>query len=172
MWHGRQHRASPPGCGIPPDKEIGMASEITLFTDDGDWKAEVEAWKNNFLFYTSIGTEVRVYHREETTNIWGNTVTDWVRRSADSIFIRNVYSGSGPGAATREKTCSNRSYCELKEWAVGVTITIPVESPTDVGGGAILDIDEVDATVRIQIDREILTGEVSASSAFEDSSIW
>lgn len=149
-----------------------MAGEITLFTDDGEWKAEVEAWKNNFLFYKSIGTEVRVYHRERTKNVWGNTVTDWVRRAADSIFIRNVYSGSGPGAAVREKTCTDRSGCELKEWAVGVNITIPVDDPTDVGGGAILDIDEVEGTVRIQIGHEVLSGEVSASSAFGDSSIW
>lgn len=56
-----------------------MASEITLFSKSGDWKADVEAWKNNFLFYKSIGTEVTVYHREQTKNVWGNTVTDWVR---------------------------------------------------------------------------------------------
>jgi hypothetical protein len=149
-----------------------MASEITIRTEDGEWKAEVEAWKNNFLFYSSIGCEVTVYRRERTTNIWGNSVTDWVRRAADSIFIRNVYSGSGPGTGTREKTCNDQSYCELKHWAVGVNVTIPVDSPTDVGGGAILDIDRVDSTVQVQIGREILTGEVSASSAFGDSSIW
>jgi len=149
-----------------------MASEITLKTKDGEWKAEVEAWKNNFLFYKSIGTEVTVYHKEKTKNIWGQTKTDWVKKAASSIHIRNIYSGSGPGAATREKTCRSSSYCELKEWAAGVNITIPVDSPTDIGGGAILNIEKVESTVSIQIGSEILTGQVSASSAISDHSLW
>lgn len=149
-----------------------MASELTLFTKAGDWKADLEAWKNNFLFYKSIGTQVSVYHREQTKNIWGNTVTDWVSKAATSISIQNVYRGSGPGAATRSKTCNNASYCELKEWAVGVTITLPPDSVTDVGGGAVLDIDSVTGTVNVVIGGEVLRGEVSASSVISDSSIW
>jgi hypothetical protein len=149
-----------------------MASEITLYSNSGDWKVEIEAWKNNFLFYKSIGTEATVYHREKTKNIWGNTVTDWVKRNATSIYIRNVYRGTGPGSATREKTCRDASYCELKEWAVGFNITLPADSVTDVGGGAILDLDQVDGVVTVTIAGETLTGEVSASSALSDSSIW
>ncbi len=150
-----------------------MASEITLRTKDGSWKADVEAWKNNFLFYKSIGTQVTVYHREQTTNIWGNAVTDWVRKAASSISITNVYRGAtGSTFATRQKTCANSSYCELKEWAVGVTITIPVESVTDVGGGATLDIDKVDGSVVVNMGGESLAGQVSASSIFSDSSLW
>lgn len=149
-----------------------MPSEISVVSDDGQWKAEIEAFKTNLLFYSSIGCEVKVYHREETTNVWGNKKTDWVRRAADSIFIRNVYSGSGPGTGTREKTCTDQSSCELKHWAVGVTVTIPVDSPTDVGGGAILDIDEVDSTVAVRVDRQTMNGTVSASSALSDSGIW
>jgi hypothetical protein len=149
-----------------------MASEVTLFTKNGDWKVEVEAWKNNFLFYKSIGTQATVYHREQTKNIWGSTVTDWVEKAASQIHIRNVYHGTGPGVATREKICSNTSYCELKEWAVGVTISLPADSVTDVGGGAILDLDSVDGTVTVTVGQEVLTGNVSASSVFSDSSIW
>lgn len=149
-----------------------MASEITLFSKSGDWKVDVEAWKNNFLFYKSIGTEVTVYHREQTKNVWGNTVTDWVRKAASSISITNVYRGTGPGAATRSKTCNNASYCEEKAWAVGVTVTLPADSVTDIGGGAILDLDSVTGTVSIVIDNEVLRGEVSASSVLSDSSIW
>ena len=149
-----------------------MASEITLYTDDRNWKADVEAWKNNFLFYRSIGCQVTVYRREETKNVWGNTSTDWVKRNADSIYIQNRYSGSGPGAAIRERTWTNTNHEELKHWAAGVTLTIPVDDPTDVGGGAILDIDRVDSVVRVRIGRETLSGEVSADSAFSDSSIW
>lgn len=149
-----------------------MPSETTVVSGDGQWKADVEAYKTNLLFYRSIGCEVKVYHREETSNIWGNKVTDWVRRNADSIFIRNVYRGSGPGTGTQDKTCSNASSCELKLWSVGVTLTIPADSITDVGGGAILDVDSVDSTVTVRIGRETLNASVSASSAFSDSGIW
>jgi hypothetical protein len=149
-----------------------MASEITLFTKDGTWKADVEAWKNNFLFYKSIGTQVTVYHREQTSNIWGNTVTDWVEKAATSISITNVYHGSPVGVATRSQVCRNASHCERKEWSVGITIKLPADSVTDVGGGAILDIDSVDGTVSIVVENEVLNGKVSASSIFSDSSLW
>lgn len=150
-----------------------MASEITLRTKDGEWKAEVEAWKTNLLFYRSIGTEVTVFHREQKKNIWGNTVTDWVRKAANSIRIVNVYTDdSGPARATREKNCTNSSHCELKEWSAGFTITLPADSIDDVGGGAILDLDKVEGSVEVVIGNERLTGEVSASSALSDSGIW
>ena len=149
-----------------------MSSEITLLSKDGSWKAEVEAWKNNFLFYKSIGTQVTVYHRESHKNIWGNSVSDWVEKAARSITIANSYKGTGPGVATRTKTCAGASYCELKEWAVGATIELPPDSVTDVGGGAILDLDGVTGRVSIVVDNDVMNGEVSASSIVSDSSIW
>lgn len=150
-----------------------MANSVTVFTHAGDWKADIHAWKNNFLAYKSIGTEVTVYHREQTKNIWGNTVTDWVKKPASVIEITNVYHGSGPGAATRQKSCQNASYCELKEWAVGFNITVQTDSgDTGVGGGATLDIDSVNGSAVIVIGDERLTGQVSAGSALSDNSIW
>ena len=150
-----------------------MASEITLRTQDGQWKAEVEAWKTNLLFYRSIGTEVTTYHREQKKNIWGNTVTDWVKKSVTSISIENVYrSDTGNARATRGKTCNNASYCELKEWSAGFTITLPADSIDDVGGGAILELDKVEGSVEVVIGEERLTGKVSASSALSDTGIW
>ena len=95
-----------------------------------------------------------------------------MRKAASSISITNVYRGTGPGAATRSKTCNNTSYCEEKAWAVGVTVTLPADSVTDLGGGAILDLDSVTGTVSIVGDNEVLRGEVSASSVISDSSIW
>lgn len=149
-----------------------MASEATVLSKDGQWKIEVEAWKNDFLFYKSIGAQVTVYHREATKNIWGTTKTDWVERKTSSITIRNIYHGMGHTIATREKTCHDASQCELKEWAVGVKLTIPVDKPTDVGGNAVLDIQSVDGLVTVQIAAETLTASVSASSALSDNSIW
>jgi hypothetical protein len=149
-----------------------MANDVTVFSKSGDWKAEIRAWKNNYLLYRSIGTEVTVYHREQTKNIWGNTVTDWVQKPAAIIGIRNVYQGSGPGAATRQKSCPNASYCELKEWAVGVTITIQTDTGEgSVGGGATLDIDKVTGWAMISLPEE-LSGQVEADSALSDNSIW
>ena len=150
-----------------------MANDVTVFSKGGDWKAEIHAWKNNYLFYKSIGTEVTVYHREQTKNIWGSTVTDWVEKPATTIEITNVYHGSGPGVATRQKACPNSSYCELKEWAVGVNITVQTDSgDTSVGGGATLDIDSVNGSAVVIIGDEQLAGQVSADSALSDNSIW
>ena len=150
-----------------------MANDATLFTHAGDWKAEVHAWKNNYLVYRSIGTEVTVYHREQTKNIWGSTVTDWVKKPATTIEITNVYHGTGPGVATRQKSCPNSSYCEEKEWAFGINITVVTDTgDTSVGGGATLDIDSVDGSVVVVIGEERLTAKVSASSALSDNSIW
>ena len=146
-----------------------MASEITLRTNNGDWKVEVEAWKNTFFFYNSIGTQATVYHREKTKNIWGSTVTDWVKKKATSIHIRNIYSDEYRNSTTREKTCGNSKHCELKESAVGASISIPSGS---VSPGAVLEIDKVDGTVTVNIKGEILSGKVSASSFPSDSSIW
>jgi len=79
-----------------------MANDVTVFSKGGDWKAEIHAWKNNYLFYKSIGTEVTVYHREQTKNIWGSTVTDWVEKPATTIEITNrlprQWAGGGDAA--------------------------------------------------------------------------
>ena len=101
-----------------------MANQVTLFTHAGDWKADVKAWKTNYLFYKSIWFRSDGVPPRADEDIWGNTVTDWVKKPATLIEITNVYHGSGPGAATRQKACENASYCELKEWAYGVTITV------------------------------------------------
>jgi hypothetical protein len=150
-----------------------MASEVTVYSKDGNWKIDVEAWKNNFLLYKSIGTQVTVYHREQTHNIWGSTVTDWVRKNALSISITNVYTGplaaGSGGSITKSGTWNNTSYEELKEWAWGIKISIPSGEP---GGNALLDIDKVDGSVSVNIGQEVLTAKVSASSIISDSSIW
>jgi hypothetical protein len=147
-----------------------MASEKTVFSKSGDWKIEVEAWRNHFIFYQSIGTQVDVYHKEKTTDTWGNDKIDWVKKNANSISITNRYFGSDPVIfITRSKVCNNSSHCELKEWAVG-TITL---SDTGLGVGASqLIVTSVKGSVSVNIGNEILSAEVEASSFFSDSSIW
>lgn len=149
-----------------------MASEATVYSKDGTWKIEVEAWKNNFLFYSSIGTQVSVYHKIADTNIWGNATTSWKSKSARSITIANTYKGpvigGGVGQVVDVRTWENTDEASLKQWAVGIKISIP----GGVGGNAILDIDSVDGEVSVNIGNETLTTKVSASSIFSDSGIW
>jgi isoaspartyl peptidase/L-asparaginase-like protein (Ntn-hydrolase superfamily) len=96
-----------------------------------------------------------------------------VKKPATLIEITNVYKGTGPGVATRQASCANASYCEEKEWAVGVSITVVTDTgDTSAGGGATLDIDSVNGTAVIMIGDERLTGQVSASSALSENSIW
>jgi hypothetical protein len=147
-----------------------MPDKMTVFSKDRQWKADLKAFKNWAFFYKSIGSDVSVYHMEKTTNIWGNSTTDWVSHSA-SIFISNVYkgsSGSGLGTFTQTQS-SNGSSAELKLWAVGlISITITGVGPE----GATLDIDSVDATIAVETPGGVLSGTVSASSALSDNSIW
>lgn len=147
-----------------------MASEKTVYSNNEDWKIKVEAWRNHFIVYQSIGTQVDVYHKENTTDTWGNDKIDWVKKNADSISINNQYSGTDPKIfITRSKTCTNASHCEQKEWAVG-TITL---SDSGVGVGASqLIVENVKGSVSVRIGREVLSAEVEAGSFFSDSSLW
>lgn len=149
-----------------------MASEATVVSRDGQWKIEVEAWKNNALVYKSIGTQVDVYHREATSNVWGNKTTDWVKKKASWISIRNTYRGTGPGVGVKSTECRDASHCELKEWAVGVSLKIPVTGPESVGGNAILEISSVEGQVSVRAGGHTLSATVSASSALSDNSLW
>ncbi|MBK8958592.1 MAG: hypothetical protein IPM80_09175 [Proteobacteria bacterium] len=72
-----------------------MASEITLFTQRRrDWKAEVEARKNNALVYKSIGTVSRsiiIASRLRTSGVTPSLTA----QGGPAHFITNVYRGSG-----------------------------------------------------------------------------
>lgn len=146
-----------------------MASEKTIYTKNRDWKVEVEAWRNHFFFYTSIGTEATVYHKEKTKNIWGNTVTDWVKKRASNIHIRNIYSDDYNNSITKEKSENNCKYLELKEWAVGFTINLNTGQPGSVKS---LTVSKVEGRVTVIIEGETLSCTVSASSYVSDNSIW
>lgn len=151
-----------------------MGNKLTLFTPDGQWKADLHAWKNYAFVYKSIGSEATVYHRESTKNVWGNTVTDWVRRTA-FISITNVYHGSIPQTFTQNASV-NDSYAELKLWAVGIIV---VTINTDTGGvdgrpgGATLDVDSVVAQISVSIPgQNSLSGSVSADNIITQNSLW
>ncbi|HYK87803.1 MAG TPA: hypothetical protein VE398_03485 [Acidobacteriota bacterium] len=140
-----------------------MPSELILYTNDKQWRVDLGSWTSDFPFYKSIGTQVTVYHREETS-IWGSTVTDWVEEPALLIGIRNVYSGAGPAVATREREWRNTTEAELKEWSTGGSIRLPADNIASAEGTAVLDVNKVEGAVTIVIRDETLVGVVSASS--------
>lgn len=147
-----------------------MANRLTLLSRDGQWKAELHAWKSNWIFYKSIGSECTVYHRQETKNVWGNTTTDWVEKAAQ-INITNVYKGSG-GLQITKSASANASYLELKEWAVGfilINVNLDTGEAGPGAGQASLIVDSVDATIGVSIG---VQGNVSADTAVVQQSIW
>ena len=146
-----------------------MPSQVTVLSDDGDWKAEVDAWKHSSPFYSSIGTRVAVYHREPTTNTRGRRKTRWVRRAADAITIRNTYGGQGPGTGVRTRVVDGRSTGELKEWAFGATVSLPADPVTDVGGGPVCDLDRVLGDVTVWVGHQSMSAQVEAANAFAGS---
>jgi len=140
-----------------------MPSELTLYTSDKHWMADLEAWTNDSRLYRSIGTHVTVYHQERTTSIWGGKQADWEEEPAVLIRIRNVYSGAGPAVATREREWQNATRAELKECSTGGAIRLREDGITSKEVTAVLDVHKVEGTVTIVIGHETLTGVVSAS---------
>ncbi|HYL12004.1 MAG TPA: hypothetical protein VEV41_03160 [Terriglobales bacterium] len=143
-----------------------MPSELMLYTSDKQWRVDLGSWTSDFPFYKSIGTQATVYHRKETTSIWGSTVMDWFEEPAQLIRIRNIYSGPGATVVTREREWRNASEAELKEWSTGGSILLPADT-----GTAVLEINKVEGTVTIVIGDETLTGIVSAGRVMSERTL-
>jgi len=146
-----------------------MAKELTLYTRDKHWKAEIEAQAIHLRFYNSIGTQVVVYHREQTTSIWGGPETDWEEQPPLMIRIRNVYRGVGPGVATREREWRHRTQAALMEWSAGGPIHLCKDSSSSTEGDQALDVNRIESTVTVMIAGETLTGVVSTSVAASEA---
>jgi hypothetical protein len=142
-----------------------MASEVTRISKDGNWKVDVEAWRNNFLFYSSIGCQFSIY-KKGGSSIWGGT--SWDSAKARQVTMRNSYNG---GLAFQDGQWSNAHDGELKYWAVGFNISIP---SGEVGaGGPWLILTSVESIVDVMLQNgESMSIKVSASSPISDSSIW
>ncbi len=147
-----------------------MPSELTLYTKDKHWKAEVGAWMDKSHHHRSVGTHVIVYHQEHLTSIWGGSVTEWEATPAQLIRICNVYSGTGPFVATREHEWRNATEAELKEWSTGAPICLPPDTTASSEGAAVLDINNVQSIVTVVIGNETVSGTVSSSVISEPAS--
>jgi hypothetical protein len=152
------------------------SSSATLYSQDGQWKVQVNAFKNYYLVYSSIGTEVTTYHWEPQRrwyDPWYNFYR-WVERPVDSISINNRYTGLtaslSPAAANRSASAYNRSYLEEKLWAVGLGVSMDASADTglpDSGTagpccGAKLDVRGVKSQVSVRIGNEVVSANVAA----------
>jgi hypothetical protein len=167
--------------GAIPDK-------MTLYSEDGQWKAELKSWKDYWFFYASIGSQVDVYHRETTHDVWGNKTTDWVKRPA-SIFIHNTYQGNITGSPNPPGTTPNgpdgglgtfvhsgefnSDHGEFRLWAAGFFATkVTVGGEQTRPAGATLDINSVVAEITVATPGGSMRGTVGASSYVSDNSAW
>jgi hypothetical protein len=157
--------------------------ELTVYTEDGKWKAVMRAWKDYWLFYNSIGAKVDVYERRQTSDIWGHKTTDWVKTPAE-IFMIAHYQGDvskspagGPpsgGLGNFDQSKSFRdAHGELRLWAAGFfTTSISVAGEETVPAGATLDIHSVVAEIEVSTPSGPIHGTVGASSYLSDNSAW
>jgi hypothetical protein len=140
-----------------------MSSEVTAYSRDGSFKADIEAWVNDFWFYKSIGVQVTVY-RKTGSSVWGGS--SWSRTNARTIVIAALYNG---GLARQDGRWDNQSYAELKHWAFGGSISVPASTP----GGAILILTSVEGIVNgFFANGDGFQAQVTAGSSIADSSIW
>ena len=146
-----------------------MPNKLTLMSQDGQWKAELHAWKSNWIIYKSIGSECTVYHREQTKNVWGQSKVDWVKKPS-RISITNIYKGNG--LQISRSTSVNASHAELKEWAWGflkIDVNIDTGAVDPGPTSAILIIDSVEGNISVGIG---VHGIVSADTEVVQQSIW
>ena len=165
-----------------------VPDELTIYTEDGKWKATLKAYKNWLGIYQSIGAEVDVYERRQTRDTWGHTTTDWVATPTTIYMVADFHGdvanpqvpqnplqnppGGGFGSYS-QATERRDSHCELKLWAFGLfstTITVSGESTTPTG--ATLNIASVVSEIEIATPSGRIRGTVGASSFASDNSAW
>ena len=156
-----------------------MATKHSVLSLDGQWKVEIEAYKNNWFFYKAIGATTRAYHMEETRFLgflW-STGRNWVERNVAIISTGARFNGLLPvltGIDSESCVHQNASSCDVRKWAFGIGVTIQA-SPRSGGpdsstggtpntGGASLEIREVVATGSASINNQsFVVGPVIAS---------
>jgi hypothetical protein len=113
-----------------------MPSDVTLFSNDKQWKIVVSAFKKNWLVYRSLGVEVTTYHLESTHRfLWFGRKTDFVEKPSSELFIRNKYLAHDDndhpmGSVVLEYRKTNSSSLEAKLFSVGASIKINTDGPS------------------------------------------
>lgn len=142
---------------------VTVLKSLRLYTTGQHWRVDVEVWASDLRIYRSLGTRVIVCHLERITSIWGGTQTEWEEEPADLIRIRNVYSGTGVGVATREHEWHVSAKAELREWSTTDEIHLLADGVSKEESASPLDIYRVESTVTVKIGDETLMGVLSAS---------
>ena len=132
------------------------------FSRDGQTRIEFTAWTHSYFAYKSIGTQVQVRRKGTSTFLFW-TRTTWDATPASSIQITNRYSGL-PGPISQQRSGSNTGDLDLKEWAVGASITIQ-GGGSPVSPGAVLDLHWVSGIASVVLpDGESFTLHATAGS--------
>ncbi|HEV2991882.1 MAG TPA: hypothetical protein VG759_25825 [Candidatus Angelobacter sp.] len=107
-----------------------MSDKDVRYSKDGNWQVTMSAFKINLGVYQTIGTNIKVRHKEMVKQWFGlgGSKQEWVERPVSSIAISNSFSGTlanhAPGVASRSNAARNQSSCDCSIWAVGIGITI------------------------------------------------
>jgi hypothetical protein len=114
-----------------------MATESRAYSRDETWRIVLTAWRFNSPFYNSIGATIKAQHWEEFTTWLFVKKTDWVEKPVDSISVSATFEGllpgSVPSAGSRSDVRYNSSDADVRLWAVGASIGLPL--PAEPSGG-------------------------------------
>jgi hypothetical protein len=154
-----------------------MPESVELFTAKGDWRVVIAAFHTNYLFYSSAGAEVTVYHKEYTRR-WHDPwykLLRWVESPANHIVLSTQYypppKGNSAPIRHEQKREKNSSSCKLKLWNAGVGISVHASPTTGMPNPSTarpppaiprVPIIRVTASASVTIGTETLHGEVSS----------
>jgi len=151
-----------------------MRESIELFTKDGEWRVVIGAFQTNYLFYSSAGAEVTIYHKEYTRR-WYDPwykLLRWVQRPASRIGLSvSYYQSKEAVPLRRERTDrANAESCALKLWNAGIGVSM--EAAADSGLPATSTampspiprvlVARVTAAASVNIGNEFLNGHVES----------
>jgi hypothetical protein len=146
-----------------------MATETRAYTADETWRLVLTAWRFSSPVYSSIGATIKAQHWERYF-MWRPFFgwrEGWLDRPVDAINVSATFEGllvdSLPEAARvtepRADVRYNSSEADVRLWAVGFSITLPLPggaSPGPGGSPAKLDVKRVRATGGARVQGEDL----------------
>jgi hypothetical protein len=128
-----------------------VASSTQAYTQDGNWRLVLSAWKVSLGLYNAIGATIKAQHWEEQTVWLFSKRTDWFDKPVDSISVSARFEGilptNAPGIAQRGDLRQFSSEADVRYFAFGAGIMLaPDIGPAGPGGAADLLIRSVRAT--------------------------
>jgi hypothetical protein len=159
---------------------VAVSAKVSRTSRDGNWTAELRAFKINLFVYKAIGATLTVRHKQLRRSRWAPWSAPqpaWVAGVVPDISISNTYQGLlpslSPAAARRSCSAVQASSCDCRLWSIGVSISMDASADTGLpnpgttlpGAGPSLDVRSVDSNGSATLPNgEVLAlGPVSAS---------